>query len=48
MEVLYILIPLSFFMSFCGLLAFFWASSIGQFDDLSRGGEEMLNEVDEI
>ncbi|MFW7379885.1 MAG: cbb3-type cytochrome oxidase assembly protein CcoS [Oligoflexus sp.] len=42
MEVLLLLIPLSFFMAGMGLLAFLWANRRGQFDDLQGPAEAML------
>ena len=47
MEVVLILIGLSFIFSLSGLAAFFWASGNGQFDDLSRSGEESLIDTDD-
>ncbi len=46
MEILYLLIGLSFFMALCGLAAFLWANRSGQFFDLTRPGAEIL--LDEI
>lgn len=44
MDILYLLVPMSVLVVF-GLLALFrWALSAGQFDDLEREGERILDE----
>ena len=48
MEVLYLLMVLSFFMALCGLTAFFWANSDGQFEDLVRPAEELLRNAEDL
>ncbi|HYX31962.1 MAG TPA: cbb3-type cytochrome oxidase assembly protein CcoS [Oligoflexus sp.] len=42
MEVLYVLITLSFAMAGTGLLAFLWANASGQFRDLKSPAEKIL------
>lgn len=42
MEVLYILIAVSFFLGFLGLFAFIWATKSGQFEDLKTPAEKMI------
>ncbi len=44
MEVLYILIAISFTMAFSGLEAFLWANAKGQFQDLQGPAEKILYE----
>ena len=42
MEVLFFLIPLSFFLAIGGLASFYWAVRSGQFDDLQKPAEQIL------
>jgi cbb3-type cytochrome oxidase maturation protein len=42
LEVLYVLIALSFAMAGVGLLAFLWANASGQFRDLKSPAEKIL------
>ena len=42
MEVLYILIPISFALAAIGLGSFIWAVRRGQFDDLEAPAEKIL------
>ena len=48
MEIIFVLLAISFFMSLGGLAAFFWATCYGQFDDLVRPAEEILCDSDEL
>lgn len=48
MEVLKLLIPLSFMMAGIGLLAFLWANRRGQFDDLDSPAEAVLLDDDKV
>jgi cbb3-type cytochrome oxidase maturation protein len=43
MEVLYLLIPLSVLLVFALLALFAWSLQGGQFDDLEREGERILD-----
>ena len=44
MEMLWILIPLSFLMALGGLCAFIWATKTGQFDDLSSPAQSIFHD----
>ena len=44
MEVLLVLIPLSFLLAFTGLATFIWATKSGQYDDLESPAEKILHE----
>lgn len=44
MEMLWILIPLSFLMALSGLCAFIWATKTGQFDDLSSPAQSIFHD----
>ncbi len=44
MAVLYILIPLAIILASASALAFYWASSTGQFDDVDSPAIRMLFE----
>ena len=44
MEVLLVLIPLSFLLAFAGLATFIWATKSGQYDDLESPAEKILYE----
>ena len=44
MEILFVLIGLSFFMALCGLGGFLWANASGQWSDLQRPALEILLE----
>ena len=44
MEVLLVLIPISFLLAFAGLGAFVWAAKTGQYDDTEKPAEEILND----
>ena len=46
MDILYLLIPLSVVMVFLIGLAFAWASSSGQFDDLEGPAHRILTDDD--
>lgn len=48
MEIIFVLIALSLFMSLVSLTAFLWANSKGQFEDLERPAEEILYEKDTL
>ena len=41
------LIPIALFLGLCGLAAFFWAMSSGQFEDMDGAGARILIEEDE-
>ncbi len=41
---IYLLIPLSVVLIGVGIWAFFWAVNSGQFDDLERSGNEILDD----
>jgi cbb3-type cytochrome oxidase maturation protein len=47
MDILYLLIPLSFVLVGVIVAAFLWAVRRGQFDDLERHGRDILLEDDE-
>jgi cbb3-type cytochrome oxidase maturation protein len=42
MEVLYLLIPISFILGFLALFGFIWAAKSGQFEDLKKPSESIL------
>jgi cbb3-type cytochrome oxidase maturation protein len=42
MEILAVLIPVSLFLGFLGLVAFFWALKRRQFEDLEGDGHRIL------
>ncbi len=42
MEIIFLLMGISMFMASCGLLAFLWANSNGQFDDLESPAQQVL------
>lgn len=42
MEIIFVLMVLSIFMASCGLLAFLWANSNGQFEDLESPAQRVL------
>ena len=44
MDILYLLIPLSVVVVFAILLALWWAIQRGQFDDIDREGERILED----
>jgi cbb3-type cytochrome oxidase maturation protein len=44
MDILYLLIPLSVVVVFAILLALWWAIQHGQFDDVDREGERILED----
>ena len=44
MEVLLVLIPLSFLLAFSGLATFIWATKSGQYDDLESPSERILHD----
>ena len=44
MDILYLLIPLSVVVVFAILLALWWAIQYGQFDDVDREGERILED----
>jgi len=44
MNILFVLIPLALLLGFGFLVAFLWANSKGQFDDLSTPAMRILNE----
>lgn len=44
MDILYLLIPLSALLVLAIMAAFAWALFGGQFDDLQRAGEDILQE----
>jgi cbb3-type cytochrome oxidase maturation protein len=46
MGVLGLLVAVSVTLGLCGLAAFFWALSAGQFDDLEGGAHRILDEED--
>jgi cbb3-type cytochrome oxidase maturation protein len=43
MDILFLLIPLSVVLVFLIMVVFAWAIHSGQFDDLEREGERILN-----
>ncbi len=48
MDILYLLIPLSAVLVLVIVAVFGWAVHAGQFDDVDREGERLLDEVDEL
>jgi cbb3-type cytochrome oxidase maturation protein len=44
MDILYLLIPLSVVIVFAILVALLWAIQRGQFDDIEREGERILED----
>lgn len=46
MDILYLLIPMSVLLVLGILLVFAWALNSGQFDDLSRQGQSILDSDD--
>lgn len=44
MNVVYLLVPLSIFLAFIGLLAFLWALKGGQFDDTDTPAHRILTD----
>lgn len=47
MNALLYLIPIALALSFIGLMAFFWATKNGQFDDLDGAPHRILQDDDE-
>jgi cbb3-type cytochrome oxidase maturation protein len=45
MDILYLLIPLSVVVVFAILVALWWAIQSGQFDDIEREGERILEDT---
>jgi cbb3-type cytochrome oxidase maturation protein len=46
MDILYLLIPVSVIIVFAIGVVFWWAISAGQFDDLDREGESVVEDRD--
>ena len=46
MDILYLLVPMSVLVVLALLALFRWALGAGQFDDLEREGERILNDDD--
>ncbi len=44
MSILYILVPLAFFLAFCAVLAFRWAAKNDQFDDVDSPAVRILED----
>ncbi len=44
MDILYLLVPMSVLLVFALMVLFRWALGAGQFDDLEREGERILQE----
>lgn len=48
MEIIYVLIPISFILLVIGIYFFFWATKSGQFDDLQSPGLDILKDDQDL